>query len=134
MKNSEIAEVISACPVITTLEVIGGKWKPAILWQMEMGTFRFGQLKRSLEGITQKMLTQQLKELEQNGIIWRKIYAEMPPRVEYGLTEYGKSLRPILNEMANWGQIHRNFLTKQKENGYLTEQDCLLKSINMNAE
>jgi DNA-binding HxlR family transcriptional regulator len=125
MKNIEENPILSACPVLTTLEVIGGKWKPAILWQMESGTYRFGQLKRELNGITQKMLTQQLKELEENGIIWRKIYAEMPPRVEYGLTEYGKSLRPILNEMAKWGLVHRELIAMQEQGVTLTEEVCL---------
>ena len=94
------------CPVTQTLEVIGGKWKPIILWEMERGTLRFGELRRTMPGITQKMLTQQLRELEQNGIVWRKVYAEVPPRVEYGITEYGQTLRGLLNEMASWGQKH----------------------------
>ncbi len=94
------------CPVLSTLKVIGGKWKPVILWEMENGTLRFGQLKRSIPGITQKMLTQQLRELENDGIIWRKVYAEVPPRVEYGITSYGATLRPVLDEMAVWGINH----------------------------
>ena len=100
---------ISACPVITTLAVIGGKWKPAILWELRQHRVRrFGKLKRSLPSITQKMLTQQLRELEADGIIRRKVYAEVPPRVEYTLTDYGATLTPILNEMAHWGQNHRS--------------------------
>jgi len=95
------------CPVITTLEVIGGKWKPAILWEMTRnGTMRFGQLKKAIEGITQKMLTQQLRELESDNIINRKVYAEVPPRVEYNLTDYGLTITPVLNEMAKWGLKH----------------------------
>ncbi|MEM7549518.1 MAG: helix-turn-helix domain-containing protein [Bacteroidota bacterium] len=98
---------MTECPVITTLNVIGGKWKPAILWELQQkDVCRFGALKRSVEGITQKMLTQQLRELEADGIIQRKVYAEVPPRVEYQITEYGKSLRPILDEMAKWGFKH----------------------------
>lgn len=95
------------CPVQTTLQVIGGKWKPAILWSMERGTIRFGELKRAIPGITQKMLTQQLRELEEDGIVWRKVYAEVPPRVEYGITEYGQSLRDTLHAMARWGEQHQ---------------------------
>jgi DNA-binding HxlR family transcriptional regulator len=95
-----------SCPVTTTLNVIGGKWKPIILWEMERGVLRFGELKRTIAGITQKMLTQQLRELEEDGIIWRKVYAEVPPRVEYGITDYGQTLRVLLNEMAQWGMRH----------------------------
>jgi len=98
---------LEECPVITTLGVIGGKWKPAILWELQNRDIcRFGELKKSVKGITQKMLTQQLRELEADGIIERKIYAEVPPRVEYKLTEYGKTLRSILDEMAGWGFKH----------------------------
>ncbi len=97
------------CPVITTLSVIGGKWKPAILWEIQQhGVMRFGKIKRSIAGVTQKMLTQQLRELEEDGILTRKIYAEVPPRVEYDLTEYGWSLSPVLREMAEWGIRHQH--------------------------
>ncbi len=105
LENSE--EFFASCPVITTLSVIGGKWKPAILWQLQNNDLlRFGQLKKRLGGITQKMLTQQLRELEANNIILRKIFPEVPPRVEYKLSDHGKSLAPLLNEMANWGANH----------------------------
>lgn len=103
---NELTRKESACPVLATLEVIGGKWKPAILWEMTNGTLRFGQLRRAVPGITQKMLTQQLRELERDGIIWRKVYAEVPPRVEYGVTSYGQTLCPVLNAMAVWGKNH----------------------------
>lgn len=101
------------CPVVQTLEIFGGKWKPVILWEMERGSFRFGELRRAIPEITQKMLTQQLRELEKDGVIWRKVYAEVPPHVEYGVTEYGKTLRPILDEMARWGLKHQK--RKQEE-------------------
>lgn len=107
LKKQEVCLDINTCPVVTTLKVIGGKWKPAIIWELQNhGTLRFGHLRRSVIGITQKMLTQQLRELELDGIINRKIYPEVPPRVEYQLTVYGKTLGPILNEMANWGTNH----------------------------
>jgi DNA-binding HxlR family transcriptional regulator len=97
-----------ACPVMITLAVIGGKWKPAILWELRQHRVRrFGALKRALPDITQKMLTQQLRELEADGIIHRKVYAEVPPRVEYTQTDYGRSLTPILDEMAHWGMRHQ---------------------------
>ncbi|MGH1335052.1 MAG: winged helix-turn-helix transcriptional regulator [Aureispira sp.] len=99
------------CPVITTLGVIGGKWKPAILWTLKQWEVaRFNNLRRSLAPITQKMLTQQLRELEANGIINRKVYAEVPPRVEYRLTPYGETLMPIMDEMAKWGAGHQQSL------------------------
>ena len=95
------------CPVQTTLQVIGGKWKPAILWAMRHAPVRFGLLRRNLPGITQKMLTQQLRELEEDGIVWRKVYAEVPPKVEYGITEYGQTLHQALSDMARWGEQHQ---------------------------
>lgn len=110
----------SGCPVTETLAVIGGKWKPIILWEMQTGIVRFGQLKKVIPEITQKMLTQQLRELEDDGIIWRKVYAEVPPRVEYGITDYGKTLRPLLDEMGKWGAIHLQLCRKN------TKEDSIL--------
>jgi DNA-binding HxlR family transcriptional regulator len=98
------------CPVSLTLNVIGGKWKPAILWHLSEGYQRFGELKRRIPNITQKMLTQQLRELEQDGVVSRKVFAEVPPRVEYSLTVYGKTLEPILRQMCRWGEAHRQTL------------------------
>jgi DNA-binding HxlR family transcriptional regulator len=96
----------SRCPVTTTLSVIGGKWKPIILYIIRTETKRFGQIKRLIPAITQKMLTQQLRELEDDGIIDRQVYAVVPPKVEYSLTEYGRSLVPILDAMEAWGRQH----------------------------
>ncbi|HRN96121.1 MAG TPA: helix-turn-helix domain-containing protein [Candidatus Levybacteria bacterium] len=92
--------------VRTTLNVIGGKWKPLILWVLTDQTLRFNELHKSIEGVTQKMLTQQLRDLEYEGLIKRKVYPVVPPKVEYSLTEYGKSLQPILKVMAKWGKEH----------------------------
>jgi DNA-binding HxlR family transcriptional regulator len=91
-----------------TLKVIGGKWKPVILCHLTEGTKRFGELKRDMPEITQKMLTQQLRELEQDGIINRKIYTQVPPKVEYSLTDYGLTIKELLNIMSQWGQKHQD--------------------------
>jgi len=91
------------CPTETTLKIIGGRWKVLILWQLQSGTRRFGELRRLVSGITEKMLTQQLRELEQDGLVHREIYREVPPRVEYSLTPRGESLRPILEAIHSWG-------------------------------
>jgi DNA-binding HxlR family transcriptional regulator len=97
-----------ACPVTATMKVLGGKWKPILINAIYLtAPARFGELKRSVKGITQSMLTQQLRELEDDGLISRKIYAEIPPRVEYTLTEFGLTLSPIMLSMANWGEEYR---------------------------
>lgn len=96
------------CSVEATLSVIGGRWKPVILFHLlQQEMMRFNQMKRAIEGITQRMLTNQLRELEADGIIERKVYAEVPPRVEYRLTNYGQTLEPILLAMREWGANHQ---------------------------
>ncbi|MBB6669745.1 winged helix-turn-helix transcriptional regulator [Cohnella nanjingensis] len=93
------------CEKELTLAVIGGKWKLIILWHLGLeGTKRFGELKKMIPSITQKMLTNQLRELEDDRLVRRQVYAEVPPRVEYSLTEYGESLMPILQLMYRWGK------------------------------
>lgn len=93
-----------SCAIELTLDIIGGKWKPIILWKLaKNGILRFSELKRSMCGITQKMLTQQLRELEAYEMVHRKVYAEVPPKVEYSLTKQGKSVMPILEVMSKWG-------------------------------
>ncbi|PWS22663.1 MarR family transcriptional regulator, partial [Enterococcus faecium] len=92
--------------VEATLEVIGGKWKPVILCHLREGKKRTGELKRLIPNITQKMLTQQLRELEKSGVIVRKVYEQIPPKVEYSLSEYGESLSEILNKLCLWGENH----------------------------
>ena len=94
------------CPAHITLRVIGGKWKLVILWHLWHDTRRFSELKRAIAGITQRMLTQQLRELERDGVVSRKVYAQVPPRVEYGMTEFGRTLEPILRLMCKWGEEH----------------------------
>ena len=95
------------CPVDTCLELISGKWKPRILWKLHRDrVLRFGQLKRELTPVTPKMLTQQLRELEQDGLVDRKVYAEVPPKVEYSLSDFGQTLAPILDSISAWGVQH----------------------------
>ena len=91
------------CPVEATLELIGGKWKGVILYHLLEGTYRFGELKKTMPGITQHTLTKQLRELEGSDLVKRKVYAEVPPRVEYSLTKRGESLREIILMMRDWG-------------------------------
>ncbi|HEX3013302.1 MAG TPA: helix-turn-helix domain-containing protein [Methanobacterium sp.] len=92
------------CPVGAAIDEIGGKWKPLILWALKDGKMRFSEINRSLPAITQRMLTKQLRELEKDNLINRKVYAEVPPRVEYSLTAKGESVIPILEELCNWGK------------------------------
>lgn len=97
------------CYVDTTLTVIGGKWKPIILWHLnQVSPLRFSELEKRIDGITQKMLTQQLREMEKDNLISRKVYAVVPPRVEYSVTEHGQSLNKVLFELGRWGEKHRN--------------------------
>ena len=91
------------CPVEATLAIMGGKWKPLILFYLMEQTRRFNELRRLIPHVTQQMLTLQLRELERDGIVHRHIYAEIPPKVEYSLTEKGRSLEPILQLMLQWG-------------------------------
>ena len=95
---------LPACPVETTLTLIGDKWKVLILRDLMPGTKRFGELKKSIGSVSQKVLTAQLLDMEQNGLVHREVFAVVPPRVEYSLTELGRSLKPILDAMWNWGE------------------------------
>lgn len=98
---------LPACPVEITLSLIGDKWKVLVLRELINGTKRFGELKKSIGSISQKVLTQQLRSMEEDGLVVRKIYAEVPPRVEYSLTEDGFSLKPILDSMMDWGEQYK---------------------------
>jgi len=95
-------------PIEITLNLIGGKWKVLILWLLKDRILRFSELKRKLPKITQKMLTNQLRELESDGLVHRKVYAQVPPKVEYSLTDLGKSFLPILKAMHKWGESFEN--------------------------
>lgn len=98
------------CPVATTVQLIGSKWKLLILRNLLQRPWRFNELKRSLEGISQKVLTDSLRSMEQDGIITRTVYPEVPPRVEYALSELGESMRPIIKVMEDWGTQYKNKL------------------------
>lgn len=95
------------CPVTTALSVIGGKWKVIILWHLQDGVKRFGELQRQVKGISQKMLTRELRDLEETGLVRRKVYPVVPPKVEYSLTDTGWSLKPVLEQLSDWGQEYR---------------------------
>ena len=99
------------CAVETTLDLIDGKWKGVILFHLQAGTQRFGELRRRMPGITQRMLTKQLRALEDDKLVIRKVYAEVPPRVEYTLSELGESLRPVIEMLKAWGESHRDRLS-----------------------
>lgn len=101
-------EELPTCPVATTVQIIGSKWKLLILRNLLQRPWRFNELRKDLEGISQKVLTDSLRSMEADGIIDRTIYAEVPPRVEYSLNELGETLRPILDAMEVWGQNYRN--------------------------
>lgn len=99
---------LPACPVETTLMLIGDKWKVLILRDLLPGKKRFGELKKSIGSVSQKVLTAQLRDMESNGLVTRTVYPEVPPRVEYALTELGQSLKPILDAMWNWGEEYKS--------------------------
>ena len=98
---------LPACPVETTLTLISDKWKVLIIRDLLAGTKRFGELKKSVGSVTQKVLTAQLREMEASGLLTRTVYPEVPPRVEYTLTELGYSLKPVLDAMWNWGEEYK---------------------------
>ena len=106
------------CTVELTLHVIGGKWKPIILYHLgKEGTRRFGELKQAMPNITQKMLTQQLRELEHDGLIHRQIYAQVPPKVEYSLSEFGGSIMPVMQSLCQWGQSYEERFQESGQTG-----------------
>ena len=102
---------LPVCPVEITMGLIGDKWKVLIIRDLLTGTKRFGELKKSLDGITQKVLTNNLRQMESSGLVLRKVYAEVPPKVEYSLSDTGWSLKPILDSMVEWGNDYKK---KQK--------------------
>lgn len=101
-------EEMPACPVATTVSLIGSKWKLLIMRNLLVRPWRFNELKKNLEGISQKVLTDSLRSMETDGIITRTVYPEVPPRVEYSLSELGESMRPIIQAMETWGTAYKN--------------------------
>ena len=98
---------LPACPVETTLRLIGNKWEVLVLRDLMPGTKRFGELKQSIGGISQKVLTSKLREMEADGLVERHVFAEVPPRVEYSLTPLGRTLKPVLDAMEQWGTAYK---------------------------
>ena len=107
MQSPALSAACPACPVVTTLTLISDKWKVLILRDLMPGTKRFGELKKSIGTVTQKVLTAQLRQMEASGLLTRTVYAEVPPRVEYTLTDLGRSLRPVLDAMEAWGKAYQ---------------------------
>ena len=103
--NEDKSKKVYACAIAASVDMVGGKWKTSILLHLRDRTLRFGELQRSV-GISQKVLTQQLKELERDGIVQRRVYAEVPPRVEYSLSGHGQTLQPVLEALYAWGMDH----------------------------
>lgn len=106
-KSMLTKDELPECPVATTVQLIGSKWKLLIIRNLLMRPWRFNELKKSLDGISQKVLTDSLRSLEEDGIITRTVYPEVPPRVEYALSELGETMRPILNAMQEWGENYK---------------------------
>ena len=106
LKREELPE----CDVATTVQIIGNKWKLLIMRNLLMRPWRFNELRKSLDGVSQKVLTDSLRQLESDGIILRTVYPEGPPRVEYSLTELGESMRPVLSAMGDWGKVYKDAL------------------------
>ena len=102
------AELLPECPVATTVQLIGNKWKLLIIRNLRMRPWRFNELQKSLDGISQKVLTDSLRSMEADGLITRTVYAEVPPRVEYALSELGETMRPILDAMETWGNSYKS--------------------------
>lgn len=102
------------CPIETVIHVLGGKWKPTILWLLLDSVKRFSELEKGIPGITQKMLAQHLRELENDRLITRTIYPSVPPKVEYALSEYGETLVPVMQTMCDWGESHNRPAAKQQ--------------------
>lgn len=118
-----------ACPVAFTVDVIGGKWKSLILFHLMSGTKRFNELRRLIPDVTQRMLTLQLRELETDGVIHREIYREVPPKVEYSLTQLGHSLAPLVSAMREWGAVHEQTILELRRSA--VDDDTFESSLSL---
>ena len=108
--------IVGTCPIALAISIVGGKWKIPILYYLRESTLRFGELKKELPQVTQKMLTQQLRELEKDQLVLRKVYAQVPPKVEYSTTALAKTLEPILDSLCKWGQEYQEAVGKPIRN------------------
>ena len=128
MKNKQ-----NVCPVTNALTILGGKWKINIIFQLSQNTMRFGALRRSLGDVTQQMLTKQLREMERDKLINRKVYDVVPPKVEYSLTDLGRSSLPILKSLHHWGNTKKRTINKVIENDYrvidLFQEEIRIKKL-----
>ncbi|MGO4106337.1 winged helix-turn-helix transcriptional regulator [Paenibacillus sp. YAF4_2] len=122
-RKNKLKVKVEVCPVETTLDVIGGKWKAIILFHLIDGTKRFNEFRRLYPGMTQFMLTLQLRELERDGIIHREVYKQVPPKVEYSLTEFGLTLKPIILDMKQWGISYKNRVDDIRQQTAVQEKD-----------
>ncbi|WP_326598142.1 winged helix-turn-helix transcriptional regulator [Streptomyces sp. NBC_01803] len=104
-----------SCGLDAAIDVVGGKWKPLILWALHEGTLRFGELRRVIDGVSEKVLIQQLRELEADEIVHREVYREVPPRVEYSLTPFGVSLNDALEPLSTWGHEHMEHIGTMRD-------------------
>lgn len=112
-----------SCSVELVLQIIGGKWKPLLLYRLGVdGTMRFNALRRAIPNITQKMLTQQLRELEADGMVRRKVYAQVPPKVEYSLTPFGGTIMPVLQQLCAWGHTYEEHRASQEATAFDKEE------------
>jgi DNA-binding HxlR family transcriptional regulator len=117
------------CPIMATMAMISDKWKVLIICKLKKGTLRFNELRRELKGVTQRVLTHQLRELEADGLVKRTIYAEVPPRVEYKLTELGTTLIPVLDHLENWAQDHAEELMAARAKVVAAAAGCSESSV-----
>ncbi len=116
------------CPVETTLLMIGDKWKVLIIRELLQGTRRFGEIKKSVGGVSQKVLTDKLRDLEGDGLVSRKVYPEVPPKVEYSLTDLGRTLSPVLDTLEEWGLMYKAYAAERATDGYRQVQQDILQN------